>query len=166
MAQHFLISARARTLSLRDVYTMGEDAASGLFLKLRWPATDGAPVCPGCGSLEHYVTARRRFACRDCRKQYTATSGTILASRKMSFTDLLAAICLVANAAKGISALQLAATSAAIPSQLSSWLTNSGKLWRSKLPTPSCPVRSRLMVPISAATFALRTARKTVRTVV
>lgn len=36
------------------------------------------------------------------------TSGTILASRKLSFTDLLAAMCILANAAKGISALQLA----------------------------------------------------------
>lgn len=36
------------------------------------------------------------------------TSGTILASRKMSFVDLLAAICIIVNGAKGISALQLA----------------------------------------------------------
>lgn len=108
MAQHFLLSSRARTLSLRDIYQAGEEAARATFRKLRWPDTDGEPVCPFCGSLEHYVTARGRFACKACRKQYTATSGTILHSRKLSFVDLLAAICLVANAAKGLSALQLA----------------------------------------------------------
>lgn len=109
MAQHFLLSAKARTLSLRDVYTMGEEAAYGLFLELRWPATDGEPVCPDCGCLDSYkITTRRRFKCAACGVQFSATSGTILASRKLSFTDLLAAICLVANAAKGISALQLA----------------------------------------------------------
>ena len=108
MTQHFLLSAKARTLSLRDVYGMGEEAAKETFRKLRWPETDGAPVCPFCGSLDHYVTARGRFACKDCRKQYTSTSGTILHSRKLSFVDLLAAVCLVANAAKGLSALQLA----------------------------------------------------------
>lgn len=109
MAQHFLLSARARTLSLRDVYTMGEEAAYGLFLKLRWPATDGAPVCPDCGCLDSYnISTRRRFKCAACGVQFSATSGTILASRKLSFTDLLAAVCLVSNAAKGISALQLA----------------------------------------------------------
>ena len=45
---------------------------------------------------------------RRARLQFSATSGTILASRKLSFVDLLAAICILANAAKGVSALQLA----------------------------------------------------------
>lgn len=35
------------------------------------------------------------------------TSGTIFASRKLSFVDLLAAVCLVVNASKGLSAVQL-----------------------------------------------------------
>ena len=35
------------------------------------------------------------------------TSGTIFASRKMAFVDLLAAICIAVNAVKGLSALQL-----------------------------------------------------------
>ena len=108
MAQHFLLSAKARTLSLRAIYAAGEDKAFETFCKLRWHETDGSPVCPHCGSLAHYKTARRRFACKDCRKQFSVTSGTILASRKMSFVDLLAALCIIANAAKGVSALQLA----------------------------------------------------------
>jgi hypothetical protein len=36
------------------------------------------------------------------------TSGTIFASRKMAFVDLMAAICIFVNGAKGISALQMA----------------------------------------------------------
>lgn len=109
MAQHFLLSAQARTLSLKGIYAAGEDKAYETFRKLRWPATDGAPVCPHCGGLDAYgVTTRRRFKCKACGKQFSVTSGTILASRKMSFVDLLAALCIIANAAKGISALQLA----------------------------------------------------------
>ncbi len=109
MAQHFLLSAKARTLSLRAIYVAGEDKAYATFRKLRWPATKGAPVCPHCGGLDHYeISTRRRFKCAACGKQFSVTSGTILASRKMSFTDLVAAICIIANAAKGISALQLA----------------------------------------------------------
>lgn len=108
MAQHFLLSAQARTLSLKAIYAGGEDKAYATFRKLRWPETDGAPVCPHCGGLDSYeITTRRRFKCAACGKQYSVTSGTILASRKMSFVDLLAAICIIANAAKGISALQL-----------------------------------------------------------
>ena len=41
------------------------------------------------------------------RQAVSATSGTIFASRKMAFVDLLAAICIWSNCAKGISALQL-----------------------------------------------------------
>ena len=109
MAQHFLLSAKARTLSLKAIYAMGEEGAYEMFCKLRWSATDGEPVCPRCGCVEAYrITTRRRFKCVACGLQFSVTSGTILASRKMSFTDLLAAICIIANAAKGISALQLA----------------------------------------------------------
>ena len=98
--------ARSR---LRAIYVAGEDKAYATFRKLRWPATKGAPVCPHCGGLDHYeISTRRRFKCAACGKQFSVTSGTILASRKMSFTDLVAAICIIANAAKGISALQLA----------------------------------------------------------
>lgn len=109
MAQHFLLSAKARTLSLKAIYAAGEDKAYETFRKLRWPVTDGEPVCPYCGGLDAYeITTRRRFKCKACGKQFSVTSGTILASRKMSFVDLLAAICILANASKGISALQLA----------------------------------------------------------
>lgn len=108
MAQHFLLSAAARTLSLKAIYAGGEEKAYETFCGLRWAETKGEPVCPECGSLDHYkITTRRRFKCAACGKQYSVTSGTILASRKMTFVDLLAAICIIANAAKGISALQL-----------------------------------------------------------
>lgn len=108
MAQHFLLSSAARTLSLREIYAAGEDKAYETFCKLRWHETDGDPVCPHCGCTDAYrITTRRRFKCAACGKQYSVTSGTMFNSRKMSFTDLLAAICILANAAKGISALQL-----------------------------------------------------------
>lgn len=105
----FLLKAKARSLSLKDVYAMGEDKASELFQKLRWPETDGTPVCPKCGHDEAYkITTRKKFKCKACHAQYSVTSGTIFASHKLSFTDMLAAIAIVSNAAKGISALQLA----------------------------------------------------------
>ena len=46
MAQHFLLSAEARTLSLASIYKGGEDAAYGILCRMRWAETDGAPVCP------------------------------------------------------------------------------------------------------------------------
>lgn len=106
MAVHFLLSAAARTLSLREIYKAGEDAAYDTFKAMRWE--NGEPVCPKCGSVEAYeISTRRKFKCKDCCHQFSVTSGTIFASRKMSFCDLLGAICIFVNAVKGLSALQL-----------------------------------------------------------
>lgn len=107
MTQHFLLSAQARTLSLKTIYKDGEDKAYETFCRLRWPETDGEAVCPECGCVETYnITTRRRFKCKACHKQFSVTSGTIFASRKLAFVDLLAAICLFINSAKGRSAVQ------------------------------------------------------------
>jgi transposase-like protein len=108
MAQHFLLSAKARTLSLAKVFRMGEDEAYGLFCDMRWHENDGEPICPRCGCSEAYhISTRRKFKCVGCHHQFSVTSGTIFASRKMSFGDLLAAIVIFVNGAKGIAALQL-----------------------------------------------------------
>ncbi len=108
MAQSFLLSAAARTLSLKAIYAEGEATAYRRFCRLRWPDTEGAPVCPACGCVDVYdLATRRRFKCAACHHQFSATSGTIFASRKLSFVDLLAAVCLVVNASKGLSAVQL-----------------------------------------------------------
>ena len=108
MAQHFLLSAASRTLSLRSIYKAGEEAAYKTFCKMRWPETDGEAVCPRCGHDETYkITTRRKFKCKGCAHQFSVTSGTIFASRKMDFVDLLAAICIIVNASKGVSMVQL-----------------------------------------------------------
>ncbi len=106
MAQHFLLSAAARTLSLKSVFRMGEDAAYETFRMMRWP--DGEASCPRCGCCETYNLAKRKqFECKGCRHHFSVTSGTIFANRKMSYTDLLAAIVIFVNGAKGVSALQV-----------------------------------------------------------
>ena len=108
MAQHFLLSAQSRTMSLKDIYKAGEDKAYEMFCQMRWPETQGEPICPVCGCVEIYnITTRRRFKCAACYKQFSVTSGTIFANRKMDFTDLLAAIFMFVNGAKGKSAVQM-----------------------------------------------------------
>jgi transposase-like protein len=108
MAQHFLLSAAARTLSLKAIYQAGEEAAHDTFCKMRWPETDGEVIGPDCGCVETYkITTRRKFKCKSCYRQFSVTSGTIFASRKLAFVDLLAAICITVNASKGLSMVQL-----------------------------------------------------------
>ena len=108
MAQHFLLSSRARTLSLDAVLGMDEEAARAKFTQLRWPDTDGAPVCPECGSLKHWtLTEGRKWKCQDCSLQFTATSRTIFASRKLSFLKLLGVVLLFVNGVSGVAACRM-----------------------------------------------------------
>ncbi len=109
MAQHFLLSSEARELSLQDVIRMQENTAYKVFKHARWLDTDGEPVCPSCGNPKAYEMTRRRFRCSDvdCRKDFTVTSGTVFASRKLSFKKILLALLLSANSVKGKAALQL-----------------------------------------------------------
>lgn len=108
MSQHFLLSPAAKTLSLVKVMRMSEEEARTAFRNIRWADTDGAPYCPECGCTDHYdLKTRQVYKCKGCAKQYSITSGTIFASRKMPVRDILAAIAIFINGAKGYSALQL-----------------------------------------------------------
>lgn len=108
MAQHFLLSAAAKTLSLKAVMRMSEEEAHEAFRQIRWADTAGEPYCPRCGCVAVYgYTTRRLWKCKGCGHQFSATSGTIFAGRKLAMRDYLLAIAIFCNGAKGVSALQL-----------------------------------------------------------
>ena len=108
MAQHFLLSAKARTLSLASVFRMSDDEAHARFVAIRFADNGGAAFCPRCDCTAIYTYAARRiWKCKACGHQFSVTSGTIFASRKLAIRDYLAAIAIFTNAVKGISALQL-----------------------------------------------------------
>jgi transposase-like protein len=111
MAQHFLLSKSAKTLSLAQVFQMKDDEAEATFRRIRWADTDGQPVCPHCGGLDAYDCRRLkgapRFRCRACVKDFTITSGTLFANHKLPLRGYLAAIAIFCNEVKGKSALAL-----------------------------------------------------------
>jgi transposase-like protein len=111
MAQHFLLSRPAKTLSLAQVFRMTDAEAETAFRMVRWPETDGRPVCPICGSVEAYEARRPngvlRYRCKGCKKDFTVTSGTLFASHKLPLRGYLAAIAVFCNEVKGKSALAL-----------------------------------------------------------
>ncbi len=108
MAQHFLLSAKARTLSLKAILRMSDDEAHERFVAIRFADNGGTAFCPRCDCTAVYTYAARRiWKCKACGHQFSVTSGTIFASRKLPIRDYLAAIALFVNAVKGISALQL-----------------------------------------------------------
>jgi transposase-like protein len=111
MAQHFLLSRAAKTLSLAQVFQLKDADAEMAFRRIRWADTNGEPVCSHCGSLDAYDCRRLkgapRFRCRSCKKDFTITSGTLFASAKLPLRCYLAAIAIFCNEVKGKSALAL-----------------------------------------------------------
>lgn len=86
---------------------MTEDEAYETFKALRWP--DGVPTCPSCGCKQSWeLVKNRKWKCKEktCRTQFTVTSKTPLASRKLEYRDILAAIATFANGVNGVASLR------------------------------------------------------------
>jgi transposase-like protein len=108
VAQHFLLTAAAKTLSLTAVARMSEEEARNTFKALRWASNGGEPFCPRCGCVNVYTyTTLPAWKCKACHYRFSVTAGTIFQDRKRPVRDYLLAIAIFANGAKGHSALQL-----------------------------------------------------------
>jgi transposase-like protein len=111
MSQHFLLTAAARTVSLKQILRMKEAEAWTMFCSIRWPETDGAPVCPRCGCPTCWSCPRPngapRFRCSACRRDFSPTSGTLFAFHKLEIRDYLAAVVIFCDEVKGKAALAL-----------------------------------------------------------
>ncbi len=72
---------------------------------MRWP--DG-PVCPHCGGVEHsYLTTRRIWKCKACKRQFSIKIGTIFEDSPLGLDKWLPAVWLIANSKNGISSHEL-----------------------------------------------------------
>lgn len=111
MAQHFLLTRAAKTLTLAQVMRLSVEEAETMFARIRWPGSNGQPVCPLCGGDAVYNVRRPkgppRWRCKACVKEFTVTSGTMFAWHKMPVQSYLAAIAIAMNEVKGKAALAL-----------------------------------------------------------
>jgi transposase-like protein len=79
---------------------------------LQWP---NGPVCPHCGNcdreritkLQGKSTRPGVFKCKECRKPFSVTVGTVMERSKIPLTKWLAAMHLMTASKKGVSAHQL-----------------------------------------------------------
>lgn len=100
----------AMATDLTDPIFTDENAARAHFEKLRWP--DG-PVCPHCGSVDNAAELKGKstrpgvYKCRDCRKPFSATIGTLYERSHIPLHKWLLATHLMCASKKGISAHQL-----------------------------------------------------------
>lgn len=92
---------------LKDPKFHDEDAARAWFEAARWPQ---GPVCPHCGSFKHYATKKAgRYRCgeKECRKDFTVMTGSVMERSHAPLTMWAAAFHLFASRKKGLSAHQL-----------------------------------------------------------
>ena len=81
------------------------DVVADYVAKLGWP--DG-PTCPRCGSHEYsYLTTRRIWKCKGCKKQYSVKLGAIFEDSPLGLDKWLPAVWLAANSKNGISSHEL-----------------------------------------------------------
>lgn len=84
-----------------------EEKAREAFEAIRWP---NGPVCSHCGSKKHYVTkkeGRYRCASKECRKDFTVTTGTVMERSHIQLKKWVEAFAIMCESKKGVSSLQL-----------------------------------------------------------
>lgn len=98
-------------LDLRAPIFNDDDAAREHLESLLWP---NGPVCPRCGVGEKRVTKLQGkstrpgvYKCKDCRKPFSVTVGTVMERSHIPLSKWVLAAQLMASSKKGMSAKQL-----------------------------------------------------------
>ena len=97
-------------MNITDPIYTNEDAARAHFEAIRWP--DGR-VCPHCGTIGNSTLLQGKstrpglYKCKDCRKPFTSTMGTVYERSHIPLHKWLLATHLMVASKKGISAHQL-----------------------------------------------------------
>lgn len=84
------------------------EEARDQFIKFRFATNGGEPFCVHCGCVA-VITFKCRpiYKCKGCGKQFSATSGTPWASRKIPFSKLMYLIACFAHTKQAISAAEI-----------------------------------------------------------
>ena len=96
-------------ITLLQLFDMFPDEASAerWWVETRWPAGIG---CPECGSMNIQVRGSRKpqpYRCRDCRKDFSARTGSLIEGSNISFRKWVIAIYLLTVGIKGTASMRL-----------------------------------------------------------
>jgi hypothetical protein len=86
-------------------YFADMDVCIEFMSRMRW---SNGPVCDRCGGVEHsYLTTRRLWKCKACKRQFSVKVGTIFEDSPLGLDKWLPAVWLIANSKNGISSHEL-----------------------------------------------------------
>lgn len=86
-------------------YFSDEDTCLEFMVALRWP---NGVECPHCQSRENsFISTRRIWKCKACRKQFSVKVGTIFEDSPLSLTKWIPAIWMVVNCKNGVSSYEM-----------------------------------------------------------
>jgi transposase-like protein len=101
----------AKKTDLKNPIYHDDDAARVHLEKLLWP---NGPVCPRCGVTEDRITKLQGkstrpgvYKCKDCRKPFSVTVGTVMERSHIPLSKWVLAARFMASSKKGMSAKQL-----------------------------------------------------------
>ncbi len=102
-------AAYPKTLLDATRYFADLSVATKFFAGLRWP---NGVICPRCESPEKhsYISTRRIFMCKSCRKQFSPKVGTIFEDSPLGMDKWAVALWMLANCKNGTSSHELART--------------------------------------------------------
>ncbi len=95
------------TETLREaiLYFRDRDIARQFVADLRWP---NGVICPHCDADNPmFLTSRKIWKCRACRKQFSVKVGTIFEDSPLGLEKWLPALWMLANCKNGISSYEL-----------------------------------------------------------
>src|SRR6266704_6668583 len=94
-----------KTLQQAIIYFADPENASNFLSQLRWP---NGVECPECEGREvSYLSTRRLWKCKACKKQFSVKVGSIMEDSPIGLDKWLAGIWLIANAKNGISSYEI-----------------------------------------------------------
>ena len=99
----------ANTISLAQLFKLfpDDDACFAWVEKIRWKGVPKCAHCKGTNVSPPPPSKPHHYWCKPCRKHFTATTKTIMHSRKTSLQNWVIAMYSVMTARKSVSAMQL-----------------------------------------------------------
>ncbi|MGI8735173.1 MAG: IS1595 family transposase [Pyrinomonadaceae bacterium] len=95
-----------KTLQQAIIYFSDAENCTNFLSQMRWPS---GVECPNCDGREvSYLSTRRLWKCKACKKQFSVKVGSIMEDSPIGLDKWLAAIWLIANAKNGISSCEMA----------------------------------------------------------